>query len=1415
MKLLSMLSHNMKAISLFIFLLVFTMPSFAWKPVTHVYLAKESVNEVETGFTIPFYRANYSDKTKGDLIDRYEADERLVNAIKNERHSFYAGVFGPDAYPDMPTGQGLIHVSCPELNEENNLDGGCAFSPHSVISSDWLEHIWDRANAEWNAAEANTPVGQNNPKDDVLAFAFGYLVHAAGDMFMHTFINDFAGGPFSYQSDNGVRHYLLEGYVEKKTPPLEADDYSLDMTEDVRAFIYNTLVNATVGSTLDEELMIKFNTSTIASVPRNFSSLRNALVSAVDQYDRDLMAYDVAIDPLFASLDECLDRAADDNLFNDCSVFELGDLSTRISLKVAEKSVYVLPRLASMEHARNWIRDINEGLNEWPKFSHKVAKSLFFNIEGKLNREQLADDWGVYYRDYFIKMLGGTNLASDVLNFKESIMEALYINDVKDRIKDWETFYRDQFLDIIISVISQGELDLEQFEAIVKSPELHFDAFLNKEDPSGLNPNARKVSLASYDQLLHLVGNSPSENYFDKNSFPVAHNTITMVKLMLLSEAGQKSLFNDLCNSGDCSHEPDGNPMLGFIRTLDGDNEWHNHSEKMYFAKNCGVYQSLFMLQEGDEGSVQPGCESQAAAKEPLTVPEMTPGGEFDFLPEITISHSESDVQIYYTINESDQIFEPSNNPADTRSRLYSNPFTLHAPFTEQRPFVIRAIAYKEGFLPSPSVEQEYLITVTQNTPIFFPTLTDHQGSVSVVLTADPGSTIFYTTNNTPPDTTSRRYSGSFQLGVGQHTVRAVAYQLGIPQSTVGVKQYRVWNGDGSANLAEPKLTPAFSVDAVDGLQMSMYSDDEGAEIRYTKVLSSVYVEPTQSSILYTGPFTLGIGDWFISAKAFDPSGSKGPSTSKPINITVTEAVGDVDTPVLEPPAGTYNNDLVVFVSGETTPNGPGSPVRYYKTDGTDPQALPYISPNYRSLTGIRLSKSSTVKVQASQRGYRPSPIASGRYDFVVADPVYTPVNGTFSESVEVTLETDTANAKVYYTLDGSEPTVDSMMYSAPIFLTQTSMIRSKGIRNGYSDSEVVSANFQINHPRLPVFITQPNAVEVFNGQGVTLNSLASGFPLPSYQWFKDDVPLQGETDKRFFIQNAQPGDAGDYKVVVTNSAGAIDSDTATVSVFTLPSLPTIITNPEPGDLETGDNLNLFVTAVSSSPDLSYQWYRDVTALSGKNSSQLSINNLAVGHAGEYWVRVSNAGGYVDSSRALVNVSEIAPQIRPVGYEFPPIIVSNPRSSIVDKGEDLHLSVITDAFPVPTFQWFHNQRPMRDQDQSTLSILDSGEEQAGEYFVAVRNSKGVIVSEVASVTVTEKLAVIEEENSNAEEINEEKSEAGVEPLPDDSLEKDESQENRDSEEDDDGGWFSSVNYLYWLPITMLLMLSRRRSTVSS
>ncbi len=46
--------------------------------------------------------------------------------------------------------------------------------------------------------------------------------------------------------------------------------------------------------------------------------------------------------------------------------------------------------------------------------------------------------------------------------------------------------------------------------------------------------------------------------------------------------------------------------MLGFIKTLDGDNEWHINPQKMILAQDCNAYKKVFMRQTGETG----GCAS-------------------------------------------------------------------------------------------------------------------------------------------------------------------------------------------------------------------------------------------------------------------------------------------------------------------------------------------------------------------------------------------------------------------------------------------------------------------------------------------------------------------------------------------------------------------------------------------------------------------------------------------------------------------------------------------------------------------------------------------------------------------------------------------------------------------------------------
>ena len=65
----------------------------------------------------------------------------------------------------------------------------------------------------------------------------------------------------------------------------------------------------------------------------------------------------------------------------------------------------------------------------------------------------------------------------------------------------------------------------------------------------------------------------------------------------------------------------------------------------------------------------------------------------------------------------------------------------------------------------------------------------------------------------------------------------------------------------------------------------------------------------------------------------------------------------------------------------------------------------------------------------------------------------------------------------------------------------------------------------------------------------------ATGFPLLRYEWQKNDVALPGQTYSTLILSNVQLADAGEYRVVVTNTAGSITSRVArlTVSPFGKP----------------------------------------------------------------------------------------------------------------------------------------------------------------------------------------------------------------------------------------------------------------------
>jgi mono/diheme cytochrome c family protein len=79
-----------------------------------------------------------------------------------------------------------------------------------------------------------------------------------------------------------------------------------------------------------------------------------------------------------------------------------------------------------------------------------------------------------------------------------------------------------------------------------------------------------------------------------------------------------------------------------------------------------------------------------------------------------------------------------------------------------------------------------------------------------------------------------------------------------------------------------------------------------------------------------------------------------------------------------------------------------------------------------------------------------------------LAPPTITPNGGTFSPSVTVTLQGPDTNAAVYYTLNGTLPTTNSFLYSAPLLLTNSLTLSANAFEASFTNSVAASAPFTV-----------------------------------------------------------------------------------------------------------------------------------------------------------------------------------------------------------------------------------------------------------------------------------------------------------------------------------------------------------------
>ena len=264
--------------------------------------------------------------------------------------------------------------------------------------------------------------------------------------------------------------------------------------------------------------------------------------------------------------------------------------------------------------------------------------------------------------------------------------------------------------------------------------------------------------------------------------------------------------------------------------------------------------------------------------------------------------------------------------------------------------------------------------------------------------------------------------------------------------------------------------------------------------------------------------------------------------------------------------------------------------------------------------------------------------------------------------------------------------------------------------------------NFVLSTNGPPNISVPPQNLTVAQGSNATFNVSLNGTPPFSYQWRFGGADLDGATQSSYTRNNAQPPDAGDYSVVVTNSLGSVTSSVATLTVIVPPAI-----HPQPPSQSVTQGVNVtFTVAATGTAPLSYRWRWNGSPITGATQASYTRNNVQPGDAGNYSVVVSNFAAAVTSSNAVLTVWP-AP--------VPPLILAEPTDLTVSAGQTALLAVTANGATPLAYQWQFNHANLAGATNSQLVLSNTQTNQAGGYSVTITNAFGATNSRLAALTV--------------------------------------------------------------------------------
>ena len=427
----------------------------------------------------------------------------------------------------------------------------------------------------------------------------------------------------------------------------------------------------------------------------------------------------------------------------------------------------------------------------------------------------------------------------------------------------------------------------------------------------------------------------------------------------------------------------------------------------------------------------------------------------------------------------------------------------------------------------------------------------------------------------------------------------------------------------------------------------------EGAEPHFLDVSGTVtYDDPTPPTPPTEGNYVrisdlsnLTEGSHVVFAARFDNNANDyyamtATSSGKPVGVLFTSEASGTDEILpasITDEEGSYYWTVGVTENGFTFTNALGELIGYasstnFTTDGDNTEwsiesgtsVEAAMVPNY---TGFNITNvNNTGRAFALNTSHNFGPYAksnmtgsnAGSYNFfidlfvkteggdtptpVVATPTFTPAAGEYYEAQEVAISCTTEDATIYYTLDGTDPTVESAVYETPISIDVTTTVKAMAAKEGYDNSAIAESVYTI--------ILEP---------AVTVSPLS----LTDFNYYEGEGP----SDEQTFTVSA---------VNLTADLTISESESFEISTlggddFVAESPITLV--PEDGSIE---ETTIYVRLKS---DLAVGEYEEtiVVATTGIEDTEITCSGSVVEMPvlGDDYVRISDVGELVAGNRII------------------------------------------------------------------------------------------------------------------------------------------------------------------------------------